>query len=320
MVHPNLILFMFFLFFSVMMAISSSSWFIIWASLEINTISFISLIYEKNNQFSSESSFKYFFVQAISSIILLFISQPMLNFNYNSILITLALLLKLGAAPFHLWFLTLMRLSNWFSCLILSTIQKIIPLSILFSIKSNLIQLFTIISSVMGGLGGFNQTNLKTLIAYSSVAHLGWMLSSLYSIFSIWFFYWSCYFIMSFTMIITMKSNLILSFSMMLSMKWSNQLLILFMFLSLGGLPPLFGFLPKWYLLNHLILFSPVITVILILTSIMNLYFYIRIFYNPIMMMIPTSKFKTNFLSLSLIMMLMSSLIIFTLPLIPILN
>nr|URW97653.1 NADH dehydrogenase subunit 2 [Songthela sp.] len=318
--HPNFFLFLFFLFFSMFMAISASSWFIMWFSLEMNTISFISMIYESNNQFSSESCFKYFFIQAISSIILLFFSQPILNFNYNSIMITLAILLKLGAAPFHLWFLVLMRSIKWVPCLMLSTIQKIIPLSILFSIKSSLIVLFTLISAFLGSLGGFNQSNMKTLFAYSAIAHLSWMLSSLYSTYMIWMFYWVCYFLLSCSIILILNFYSILSMKIIILMWWPKQFLILIMFLSLGGLPPLFGFLPKWFLLNYLIMNSPIISLILILTSILNLYFYIRIFYSPILMMIPLSKFKSTLSSFSIIFTMISSFTIFSLPFIPTMN
>uniref|UniRef100_UPI0031F346FB NADH dehydrogenase subunit 1 n=1 Tax=Heptathela kimurai TaxID=88333 RepID=UPI0031F346FB len=320
MMQPSLFLFSFFLMFSLILTMGSSSWFIMWSGLEINTISFISWIYEENNKYSSESCFKYFFVQAISSIMLIFFSQPIMNLMNNLFLINMALLFKLGAAPFHLWFISMMQSIKWIPCLILSTIQKLIPMSILFYYSLPVVQIFASLSAILGSLGGLNQTNLKTLIAYSSIVHLGWMLSTVSITILIWPFYWSCYLLMSVSIIMMLKMTFMLSPKTLMSLTWSQQFLILFMFLSLGGLPPLFGFLPKWFLLNFLTPYSPTISFILIMSSILNLYFYIRMFYIPMMHSSPSYKINFHLLVPPIHIFILLSLTSLTLPLFPILK
>jgi NADH-ubiquinone oxidoreductase chain 2 len=95
-----------------LIAISASSWLGAWIGLEINLLSFIPLMSDKFNQFSTEAALKYFLTQALASSILLFgvlylgISNQ-LTFSSSleetslNILLSSTLLLKMGAAPFH---------------------------------------------------------------------------------------------------------------------------------------------------------------------------------------------------------------------------
>ncbi|KAG7168731.1 Cytochrome c oxidase subunit 1-like 14, partial [Homarus americanus] len=73
--------------------------------LELNLLSFIPLIITKNNQYSSESALKYFLIQALGSAIIIFSASIILiSPSVAPLCLALALLLKLGAAPFHFWF------------------------------------------------------------------------------------------------------------------------------------------------------------------------------------------------------------------------
>nr|YP_007474894.1 NADH dehydrogenase subunit 2 [Liphistius erawan]AFC77882.1 NADH dehydrogenase subunit 2 [Liphistius erawan] len=282
MPFPNF--FFFLLMFSIIFAVSSTSWFLVWVSLEINTISFLALIFNENNKFSSDSCFKYFFVQSISSSVLIFSSQYIFNFNMFPILMTLAIILKLGAAPFHFWFISMMQNSSWIPCLILSTLQKFIPLSLLLMSNFKFMNLFIFSSAIMGSIGGLNQTNLKSLLAFSSISHIGWMLSTLNTSSLLPLIYLSLYSFLILPIIFIFNKYSLISSKMINSLPKREQTFTFTLLLSLGGVPPLLGFFPKWMMIYHLIHTSFMIPIILILSSILNLYFYIRITYGVILM------------------------------------
>nr|WKU83819.1 NADH dehydrogenase subunit 2 [Brachypalpus oarus] len=259
------ILFFFILMMSTMITISANSWLGAWMGLEINLLSFIPLMSD-NNLMSNESSLKYFLTQALASSILLFSTILFLyqnNFNnqininnFVSMMILSSLLMKSGAAPFHFWFPNVMEGLNWMNALILMTWQKIGSLMLISYLIIKFMMFWCILLSIIiGSLGGLNQTSLRKLMTFSSINHLGWMLMSMYSNESLWITYFLFYSFLSF--------NLIFLFNMF-KLFHINQLFILFFFnktlkfslflnlLSLGGLPPFLGFIPKWLTIQYL--------------------------------------------------------------------
>lgn len=101
--------------------------------------------------------------------------------HFTPILIILALIIKLGIAPFHFWVPEVTQGVPLKSGLILLTWQKLAPLSILYqispSIDSTLTMLVAILSIIVSGWGGLNQTQLHKILVYSSIAHMGWMVA-----------------------------------------------------------------------------------------------------------------------------------------------
>ncbi|RXG73279.1 NADH-ubiquinone oxidoreductase chain 2 [Armadillidium vulgare] len=96
-------------------------------------------------------------------------------------LITISLLIKLGAAPFYFWYLWVGRSLKWLQFLSLSTIQKISPLVLLFFKGLNkgrevIIYSSIIVGGVVGGIGGINEASLRKLLVYSSLNHIGWII------------------------------------------------------------------------------------------------------------------------------------------------
>lgn len=189
--------------------------------------------------------------------------------------------MKIGRSPFHSWFPQVIKNLTWNNCLILSTWQKIIPIIILsYCLSNHIIIMSAILSSFTGRLMGINQTNLKLLIAFSSINHISWIILALIINFSIWIIYFGVYSFINFILIINFK-HLNLNF---LRQIYTNNLsspikiFLLINFLSLGGLPPFVGFLPKWILINFLVLNQIyLIRIILIMRSLINLFFYLRI-------------------------------------------
>nr|YP_010126123.1 NADH dehydrogenase subunit 2 [Ostrinia furnacalis]QMQ99173.1 NADH dehydrogenase subunit 2 [Ostrinia furnacalis] len=292
--NSNKMFFFFILFFSTLISISSNSWFGCWIGLEINLLSFIPIINNSNNILTSEASLKYFFTQAIASINLLFCiiikMMFMKNFEMNNtimIMMNSSLLMKMGSAPFHFWFPNIIEGLSWFNSFILMTWQKISPMILLsYWYNNNFLILIIILNSIIGAIGGLNQTSIRKLMTFSSINNLSWMMSAMMISENLWMFY---FFMYSFLI-----SILCLLFSM-INMFFINQLFffninyliklsLLINFLSLGGLPPFMGFLPKWIIINFMLnknLYF--LTFILIMMSLILLFFYIRILYSSFM-------------------------------------
>nr|YP_008238881.1 NADH dehydrogenase subunit 2 [Abisara fylloides]ADO19983.1 NADH dehydrogenase subunit 2 [Abisara fylloides] len=292
--NSNKMLFIFTLFFSTMVSISSNSWLGCWIGLEINLLSFIPLISNSNNLFNSETSLKYFLIQSIASINFLFsILLKMIlfkNFENNyitSILINSSLLMKLGSFPFHFWFPNIMEGLSWLNCFILMTWQKISPMILLsYYMNNNFLILIMIFNSIIGSIGGLNQTSLRKLMAFSSINNLGWMLAALMISENLWMFYFYMYSFLSMMMCFLFFTlniyfiNQLFNFNMNFYLK----IFIMINFFSLSGLPPFLGFFPKWIIINFLLNNNFfIISFNFIMMSLIMLFFYTRILYSSLM-------------------------------------
>nr|QBF00372.1 NADH dehydrogenase subunit 2 [Stegana sp. 2113 JL-2019] len=296
--NSSKILFVIIMMSGSLISITSNSWLSAWMGLEINLLSFIPLMSDNNNLMSTEASLKYFLVQALASSVLLFsviilMMKNMMNIEINSLypssIIMSSLLLKSGAAPFHFWFPNIMEGLSWMNCLLLMTWQKIAPLILISYLDIEIILFFSIILSVVvGSLGGLNQTSLRKLLAFSSINHLGWMLISLKINLSIWLIYFLMYTFLSFTLIFLFNNFKIFHFNQMFSLFFNQKPLkfvLMINFLSLGGLPPFLGFLPKWLVIQHLSLENHYfLLMILVMTALITLFFYLRICFSAFML------------------------------------
>nr|WBR65457.1 NADH dehydrogenase subunit 2 [Layahima sp. 1 YZ-2022a] len=275
-------------------SISSNSWLGAWMGLEINLLAFIPLLTNLKNLTSTESSLKYFIVQALASTTLLFVVL-LLSFNqgysleyypYLNIILNSALLMKMGAAPFHSWFPEVMEGLSWTMSFILMTWQKIAPMILIsYCLFHKFIYVTIILSIFMGSIGGINQTNLRSLMAYSSINHLGWMLSSLLISLNFWMTYFLLYSLLSLSIIHMFYKLNIFYFSQIFS-AMSNMPILKFSlfcnFLSLGGLPPFTGFLPKWIIIQNLSMTNTMLVTIMVILTLITLFFYIRLTYSAL--------------------------------------
>nr|UKG18962.1 NADH dehydrogenase subunit 2 [Dendrolimus punctatus] len=322
--NSNKMFFMFILIFSTLISISSNSWFGCWIGLEINLLSFIPLISNSNNLLMSEASLKYFLTQSIASINLLFsILMKMIllkNFDLNnflSIMINSSLLMKMGSAPFHFWFPNIVEGLSWFNNFILMSWQKITPMILLsYYMNNNFLLIMMMINIMIGAIGGLNQTSLRKLMAYSSINNLGWMIFAIMISENLWIFYFTTYsFLIKIMIFMFYNFNMFFINKLFINNMNSMIKINLFInFLSLGGLPPFIGFLPKWIIINFLInnkMF--LLSFIFIMMSLIMLFFYIRIIYyslmfNYIKMKWFKSYFKYIFLLLTNFMSIISIL------------
>nr|AEQ03923.1 NADH dehydrogenase subunit 2 [Stegana shennongi] len=297
--NSSKILFVVIMMSGSLITVTANSWLGAWMGLEINLLSFIPLMSDNNNLMSTEASLKYFLTQAMASTVLLFaiiliMMNNSLNFennisSYVTMIILSSLLLKSGAAPFHFWFPNIMEGLSWMNCLLLMTWQKIAPLMLISHVNIKVLLFSSIIMSVIiGSLGGLNQSSLRKLMAFSSINHLGWMLMALNSNETIWLIYFLMYSFLSFVLTFMFNNFKIFHFNQMFSLFFNSKTLkfILFMnFLSLGGLPPFLGFLPKWLVIQQLSLENQYfMLMILVMSTLITLFFYLRICYSAFML------------------------------------
>nr|UOU84889.1 NADH dehydrogenase subunit 2 [Themira lucida] len=290
------------MFFCILMTgtlitVSANSWLGAWMGLEINLLSFIPLMSDGNNLMSTEASLKYFLTQALASSVLLFavilfMLENHFTFqvnNYSSWIILSSLLLKSGTAPFHFWFPNVMEGLSWMNSLILMTWQKIAPLMLIsYLIIKPMLLCCIFLSAIIGALGGFNQTSLRKLMAFSSINHLSWMISAMLISESLWFTYFLIYSFLSFTIVFMLNIFNIFHINQLFSLFINSKTFKMFCMmnlLSLGGLPPFMGFMPKWLLIQALSMSGQFLLVtILTVTTLIALYFYLRLCYSAFLM------------------------------------
>nr|AXS65681.1 NADH dehydrogenase subunit 2 [Staphylinoidea sp. 11 KM-2017] len=278
------------LMMSSMLVISSSSWFMMWLGLEINLLSIIPIISYSKNQLSSESAMKYFITQALASTMILFsICSFLINFNWMNSMLWTALLLKLGMAPFHFWFPEVIEGLSWINSLIMLTWQKIAPMVIIsYNIKLNFFFLITIIMSlIISGILGINQNSLRKILVYSSINHMSWMITSMILSKTIWSYYFIIYSVITVNIILMFNEMKIFYLHQLFS-SLNNLILMKIFFslnlLSLGGLPPFLGFMPKWLIIENMISHNfTLLSLALIIFTLITLYFYMRMLFSIFM-------------------------------------
>nr|ACA80231.1 NADH dehydrogenase subunt 2 [Coccyzus americanus] len=282
--------------------ISSNHWIMAWTGLEINTLAIIPLIAKSHHPRAIEAAIKYFLVQAAASTLLLFSSMTnawatgqwditQMNNPTSCILLTTAIAMKLGLVPFHFWFPEVLQGSPLTTALLLSTIMKLPPITILFmvshSMNPTLLSAMAIASAALGGWMGLNQTQMRKILAFSSISHLGWMTIIIIYNPNLTLLNFLIYSIMTSTVFLTLNTTKTLKLSTMM-ISWTKTPILYstltLTLLSLAGLPPLTGFLPKWLIIFDLTKqdLTPAATLMAIL-SLLGLFFYLRLaFYSTI--------------------------------------
>lgn len=291
------------LLLGVLLRVSSDSWFGAWFGLELNLMSFIPLICSKSNKYSSEASLKYFLVQALGSSFVILGTIELIIFLRSICIICIALILKLGASPIHFWFPQVIEGLGWLECFILITVQKIGPIYLLSYLleskeRAYIVYWVAIISAVVGALGGINQLLLRKLLAYSSINHISWLLFAIMLGENCWGLYFIIYSIIVITVVIIFSSRQCFHFSQLISFRGSSWGLIRGVsLLSLGGLPPFTGFIPKWVVIQEMVsqsLFFPLLFLLRI--SLVTLYYYLRVIVIFIVLNYPIIKWNIMFL------------------------
>lgn len=206
-------------------------------------------------------------------------------------------MLKIAAAPLHFWLPTIIQGMSWSNCIILITFQKIAPLILTSYILCDQLRIIlirvSILSALIGGLGGLNQTLLRKLIAFSSINHMAWMLAAISSSTNLWVHYIFTYTIISFSLVIPLNYNQTFHIKQLanISIPHFNKIMVFLPLFSLGGLPPFLGFLPKIMVITTLIDQQFFIwTAILTITALITLFYYVRLAITSITLSSPKTR------------------------------
>nr|QOU10093.1 NADH dehydrogenase subunit 2 [Oenomys hypoxanthus] len=305
----TIIIIYFTIFMGPMITMSSTNLMLMWVGLEMSLLAIIPLLVNKKNPRSTEAATKYFITQATASMIILLaitlnykqLGTWMFQQQTNNILLNITLIalsMKLGLAPFHYWLPEVTQGIPLQTGLILLTWQKIAPLSMLFQLHQllnpTLTMTLAITSIFMGAWGGLNQTQTRKIMAYSSIAHMGWMMAILPYNPNLMLLNLFIYIILTTPMFMILMMNTTTTINS-ISTLWNKTPTTLamtsLMLLSLGGLPPLTGFLPKWIIITELLKNNCLtMATLMAMMALINLFFYTRLIYSTSLTMFPTNN------------------------------
>nr|YP_010831220.1 NADH dehydrogenase subunit 2 [Elysia viridis]WFF64244.1 NADH dehydrogenase subunit 2 [Elysia viridis] len=273
------LLFLSLLFLGPLVSVSSNNWIICWAGVELSFLGLIPLLFLANKYASltKESAMKYFCIQALGSA-LLFYSGLMvfsdLGSDFTNILLVTSIFIKLGVFPMHFWVPSVAAGLDWVPLFLILTVQKIAPFAfltlIVSTLESDLLMLLAImggVTSIVGALLGNNQTDLRSMLGCSSVAHSGWLiLGCLTGYFWGYFFIYCLSLFLVFIFLNNSESNMETGMGV----------------LSLSGLPPFFMFLGKWGILKSTLesSFPTWMISFFLLGAIISLGFYLKFSYS----------------------------------------
>ncbi len=306
----------------MMVMISSNDLILFYMGLELQSLAlYVLASFNRDNILSSESGLKYFVLSALSSGLLLYgcsliygfsgstnfnliaenINQSSYGLTFGIIFIITGLAFKISAVPFHMWAPDVYEGSPTSVTIFFAILPKIAALTVFIRILYvpflNIIDQWQIIivflsiaSMLFGAIAAIGQKNLKRLVAYSSIGHMGYALAgvstgtnqgiqssityiSIYLFMNLAFF--SCLFMLRrdekyFENIEDLsglsKNHPILSFSF---------LIVLF---SLAGIPPLAGFFAKFYIFSAVIEQSMYFLAITgLLSTVIAAFYYLRL-------------------------------------------
>ena len=322
----------------MMVMISSNDLIVFYLGLELQSLAlYVLASFNRDNALSSESGLKYFVLSALSSGLLLYgcslvygftnstnftyIANSSLDMEYGVIFglvfIIVGLAFKISAVPFHMWAPDVYQGSPTSVTLFFATLPKVAALTVfirfLYTPFVNLIDhwqsiliFISIASMIFGAIAAIGQLNLKRLIAYSSIGHMGYALAGLasgtnqgiqssvtyitiYLVMTLAFF--SCLFMLRKKNVFYEKIENLSGLSTNHPILSMTLLIVLF---SLAGIPPLAGFFAKFYIFMAVIEQSMYFLAIVgLLSTVVAAFYYLRLI-KIIYFDKPQEKFETD--------------------------
>ena len=279
LIRKNLPVCIIFYIISFPLFFSSNSWYLCWVAIEINTLTFLCIIYTAPDLIKIENILNYLIIQSLRSLIII-LSLRAIEINTSSLtrtpslIILAALLLKLGVPPFHNWYIPIAFYCYYSLFILIVLIQKILPFALLIKTFTTLRIFFltaVCIRAIIGSRGNTLQTNIKIVIIFSSISHIGWFLRRI-SQPILWITYFLLYSYILCSLVPYFRSMLK---NMIIEKK--KEIISLVTLFSLIGIPPLLGFFPKIIIIIRIgTLGIRGVLIILILRSTIDIYVYSR--------------------------------------------
>ncbi len=323
--RPEFLLITLIAIIGMMLMVSSNDLLSLFVSLELQSLALYILVsFSKDDFNSSEAGVKYFVIGSLSTCIFLFGSSLIYgiigstNFSeigqyisdqYNLptlliiglIFILVSLSLKISAAPFHMWTPDVYQGAPSIVTAFLSTAPKIAVFAVLIRLLvypfgeiiidwGKIIIILSISSMIIGSLGALKQDDLKRLMAYSTINHIGFILMALVpgsedgiTAICIYLIFYLTMNLGVFLFILNMRRDQINVTKIKdLSGLYKTEPVIAgclaIIFFSMAGIPPLAGFIGKLLVLNIVIdnnLFF--LAIIAVVTSVIAAFYYIRL-------------------------------------------
>nr|AWV84121.1 NADH dehydrogenase subunit 2 [Tettigades ulnaria] len=311
--NSSIFLFYVFMFLGILISISSSNWLSCWLGIEINLISFLPIMTDSSSIYSSESMISYFIIQSMGSS-LLFLSIILWNdyFVFIDHLIVFSLMIKIGCPPFHMWFPSVMEGLSWKNCFVLSTIQKFTPMVLISYFMMSFMMMFIIMACVWGSIGGLCYSSLRKIIAYSSIYNLGWIIGGINMFMHSWFIYFLIYSLTLFMLCYLFNLNNLnyLNQFFLIYNNFYSWLIMMVLFMSMGGLPPFLGFIPSMMMVYSLVNSEfYMMCMLLLMSALIVLFFYLRVVFTGLM--INSLSLKFNFSERTVLMYLFGMITMF---------
>ena len=345
----------------MMVMISSNDLMVFYIGLELQSLSlYVLASFNKNEIKSSEAGLKYFVLSALSSGLLLYgcslvygfsgstnfniisneINNSQFSLIFGIVFILVGLSFKISAVPFHMWAPDVYEGSPTSVTLFFTIVPKIAALTVFIRFLyvpfigmidqwNSIIIFLSIASMIFGAVAAIGQTNLKRLIAYSSISHMGYALAGLTTGTNLGIqssvIYISIYFVMNlglFCCLFMMKRNdkyyeKIEDLSGLSKNHPLLSLSLLIILFSLAGIPPMAGFFAKFYIFKSVIEQSMYFLAIVgLLSTVIAAFYYLRII-KIIYFDSEKEKYDTDYnlgLKLSLIISTLTILFYFIFP------
>jgi NADH-quinone oxidoreductase subunit N len=344
-----------------MVMISSNDLMVFYIGLELQSLSlYVLASFNKNEIKSSEAGLKYFVLSALSSGILLYgcslvygfsgstnfniisneINNSQFSLMFGIVFILVGLAFKISAVPFHMWAPDVYEGSPTSVTLFFTMVPKIAALTVFIRFlyvpfigmidQWNVIIVFLAIASmIFGAVAAIGQTNIKRLIAYSSISHMGYALAGLTTGTNLGIqssvIYISIYLVMNlglFCCLFMMKRNdqYYENIDDLSGLSKNHPLLslsILIILFSLAGIPPMAGFFAKFYIFQSIVEQSMYFLAIVgLLSTVIAAFYYLRIikiiYFDP-----EKEKYDTDYslgLKISLTLTTLTILLYFIFP------
>ncbi len=309
----------------VMLLISANSLVMIYLGLELISLSIYALVaFNRDSQRGSEAAMKYFVLGSMASGMLLYgmsmvygatgslvlgeIAAAIGTQGSNSLLLIFGLVFvvvgiafKFGVVPFHMWIPDVYEGAPVATTLLISSIPKLAAFAMAFRFLQSglgdlhihwqgMLQIMALLSIVVGNLAAIMQTNIKRMLAYSTISHMGFVLLGLLPGTAFGFgasmYYVIVYALMStaaFGMVIMLSSRGIEA-EQLDDFKGLNQrnpfyaaIMGIVMF-SMAGVPPMVGFFAKWMVIKAAIDAGLLwLAIVAVIFAVMGAYYYLRV-------------------------------------------
>nr|QWS05458.1 NADH dehydrogenase subunit 2 [Zecheuna tonkinensis] len=277
---------------STMASLSSNNFIFSWMMMEINMISFLPIMTKSNKM--KDQTMKYFIIQSMASSMMLMsmLMNSCIETPINtSIMMMTSMLMKLGLIPFHIWMPMIMNSMTWENCMMMTTIQKIIPIMLSSQMLSTKMTSLPMIMSLMiAPMSAMKQLSMKKIMAFSSITNTPWMIMSMTNSKNQFMMFFMIYSTITIMIMKKFKKMNMMYVNQINMTKIKEKVSILILWMSMSGMPPTTGFIPKWFILQSTMSWTMTLSTTMIMSSMLTTFMYIKMISPMIMISSQTKK------------------------------